>query len=164
VVSAYRERPTRKGDGKLAFFQLEDATGQLEVVVFPKTFEKVRHVLVSDEPILCTGKVVDEGEGGQHAWKMLLEEATPLSELRDRTTRVDIRLNADAITPEQIDLLKAILAGSRGTCTTVLKLTLPQRSETLLWLGESWKVSPSDEFLARLERLFGAPVATLIAE
>jgi DNA polymerase III subunit alpha len=164
VVSAYRERPTRKGDGKLAFFQLEDATGQLEVVVFPKTFEKVRHVLVSDEPILCTGKVVDEGEGGQHAWKMLLEEATPLAELRLKTTRVDIRLNADAVTPEQIDSLKAILAGSRGTCTTVLRLELPQRSETVLWLGETWKVSPSDEFLARIERLFGAPVAMLSAE
>ncbi|MCP4443874.1 MAG: DNA polymerase III subunit alpha, partial [Myxococcales bacterium] len=57
VVSAYRERPTRRGDGKLAFFQLEDAGGQLEVIVFPKTFEKVREVLTSDEPILCKGTV-----------------------------------------------------------------------------------------------------------
>ena len=36
VVAAYRERPTRRGDGKLAFFQLEDERGQIEVVVFPK--------------------------------------------------------------------------------------------------------------------------------
>ena len=31
----------------------------------------------SDEPLLCTGKVVDEGEGGHAAWKMLLEDAVP---------------------------------------------------------------------------------------
>ncbi|MCG8416806.1 MAG: DNA polymerase III subunit alpha [Proteobacteria bacterium] len=161
VVSAYRERPTRRGDGKLAFFQLEDATGQIEVVVFPKTFEKVRHILVSDEPILCSGKVVDEGEGAQHAWKILLEEATPLAELRSKTTRVDIHLNAASVTSEQIEALKSILAGSRGNCATVLLLEIPKRSATRLWLGESWNVTPSDEFLARLERLLGERAVSL---
>ncbi|WP_428265921.1 DNA polymerase III subunit alpha, partial [Haliangium sp.] len=162
VVSAYRERVTRKGDGKLAFFQLEDASGQLEVVVFPKTFEKVRPVLVLDEPILCTGKVVDEGEGAQHAWKMLLEDAKPLAELRmSQTTRVDIHINADRVTPEQIDSLERILAASRGECQAVLHLEIPHRSATALWLGRDWNVSPSDELLARIERLFGAPVARL---
>jgi DNA polymerase-3 subunit alpha len=162
IVSAYRERPTKKGDGKIAFFQLEDASGQLEVVVFPKTFEKVRHVLVLDEPILCTGKVVDEGEGGQHAWRMLLEEAVPLADLRKaQTTRVDIHLDADQVTSEQIEALEAILATSRGSCQAVLHLQIGRRSQTALWLDERWKVAPSDDFLARIERLFGAPVATL---
>ena len=81
-----RGRPTASGRpsaaSKLAFFQLEDQSGQLEVVVFPKTFEKVRPVLVSDEPLLCTGKVQNEGRGEQHAWRMLLEDAVPLAELR----------------------------------------------------------------------------------
>ncbi|MCP4446344.1 MAG: hypothetical protein GY811_13515, partial [Myxococcales bacterium] len=76
----------RLGDGKLAFFQLEDAGGQLEVIVFPKTFEKVREVLTSDEPILCKGTVKDEGEDGNHAFKLLLEEAIPLAELRESKT------------------------------------------------------------------------------
>lgn len=162
IVSAYRERPTKKGDGKIAFFQLEDAAGQLEVVVFPKTFEKVRHVLVLDEPILCTGKVVDEGEGGQHAWRMLLEEAVPLADLRKaQTTRVDIHIDADRVTPEQIEALETILASSRGSCQAVLHLQIARRSETALWLDERWKVAPSEDLLVRIERLFGAPVATL---
>jgi DNA polymerase-3 subunit alpha len=162
IVAAYRERPTKKGDGKIAFFQLEDAAGQLEVVVFPKTFEKVRHVLVLDEPILCTGKVVDEGEGAQHAWRMLLEEAVPLADLRKaQTTRIDIHLDAERVTPEQIDALESILASSRGSCQAVLHLQIPRRSEMAVWLDDRWKVAPSDELLARIERLFGAPVATL---
>src|SRR5262249_55118841 len=91
VVAAYRERPTKRGDGQMAFFQLDDQSGQLEVVVFPRPCEKVRWGLIRDEPLLCTGKVVDEGEGEQHAWRMLLEDATPLAELRKaRTSRVDI--------------------------------------------------------------------------
>ena len=63
---------TKKGD-KMARFMLEDAEGTLEVIAFPKTFEKVRHVLVSDEPILCTGAVKNEGNAEAPEWKMLLE-------------------------------------------------------------------------------------------
>src|SRR3984885_4424783 len=60
IVSQYREMITKKGD-KMARFVLEDAEGTLEVIAFPKTFEKVRHVLVSDEPILCGGAVKNKG-------------------------------------------------------------------------------------------------------
>jgi len=162
VVAAYRERPTKRGDGKMAFFQLEDQFGQLEVIVFPKTFEKVRSVLISDEPLLCSGKVVDEGEGEQHAWRMLLEDATPLAELRKaRTSRVEIHLDADAVTPTQIRDLRGILERSHGSCRTVLRLRIPRRSETIIPLGDTYNVAPTDELLLRLERLFGARVASL---
>ena len=162
VVAAYRERPTKRGDGKLAFFQLEDQSGQLEVIVFPKTFEKVRSVLVSDEPLLCSGKVVDEGEGDQHAWRMLLEDATPLSELRKtKTSRVEIHLDADAVTPEQIGSLRGILESSRGPCRTIVRVRIPRRSETIIPLGETFNVAPTDDLLLRLERLFGQRVTSL---
>jgi DNA polymerase-3 subunit alpha len=162
VVSGYRERPTRRGDGKLAFFQLEDLYGQLEVIVFPKTFEKVRPILVSDEPILCSGTIKDEGEGEQHEWKLLLEEATPLAELRStKTSRVEINLNADSVTTEQVEALRGILQGSRGSCSTILKLNIPKRSETVIALGDNYNVAPTDELLLKLERLFGGRVATL---
>jgi DNA polymerase-3 subunit alpha len=162
VVASYRERPTRRGDGKIAFFQLEDQLGQLEVVVFPKTFEKVRPILVSDEPILCTGKAVDEGEGGQHAWRLLLDDAVPLAELRQsKTTRVEVHLNADQTSPDQIERLRGLLSGSRGSCQTVLRLQIPLRSETVIPLGDAWNVAPTDELLLGLERLFGGRVAKL---
>jgi hypothetical protein len=51
-------------------------------------------VLVSDEPILCTGAVKNEGSAEAPEWKMLLEAASPLSAMREaKSTRVDINLN-----------------------------------------------------------------------
>jgi len=153
---------TKKGD-KMARFMLEDAEGTLEVIAFPKTFEKVRHVLVSDEPILCTGAVKNEGNAESPEWKMLLESAAPLSELRQqKTSRVDIHLNADQLTHDQIDELKTILANAtRGNCQAILRLRIPQRSETVVPLPDAWAVSPTEDLLTRLERLFGDRVATL---
>jgi DNA polymerase-3 subunit alpha len=163
IVSQYREMITKKGD-KMARFMLEDAEGTLEVIAFPKTFEKVRHVLVSDEPILCTGAVKNEGNAESPEWKMLLESAAPLSELRQqKTSRVDIHLNADQLTHDQIDELKTILANAtRGSCQAVLRLKIPQRSETVVTLPDAWAVSPTEDLLARIERLFGDRVTTLM--
>jgi DNA polymerase-3 subunit alpha len=162
IVSQYREMITKKGD-KMARFMLEDAGGTLEVIAFPKTFEKVRHVLVSDEPILCTGQVKNEGTAEASEWKMLLESAAPLSQLREqKTSRVDIHLNADQMTHDMIDELKTILANAtRGNCTAVLRLKIAQRSETVITLPDAWAVSPTEDLLTRLERLFGDRVATL---
>jgi DNA polymerase III subunit alpha len=162
IVSQYREMITKKGD-KMARFMLEDAEGTLEVIAFPKTFEKVRHVLVSDEPILCTGAVKNEGNAEAPEWKMLLESAAPLSELRQqKTSRVDIHLNADQLTHDQIDELKTILANAaRGSCQAVLRLKIPSRSETVVTLPDAWAVSPTEDLLTRLERLFGDRVTTL---
>jgi DNA polymerase-3 subunit alpha len=162
IVSQYREMITKKGD-KMARFMLEDAEGTLEVIAFPKTFEKVRHVLVSDEPILCTGTVKNEGNAESPEWKMLLESAAPLSDLRQqKTSRVDIHLNADQLTHDQIDELKTILANAaRGSCQAVLRLKIPSRSETVVTLPDAWAVSPTEDLLTRLERLFGDRVTTL---
>jgi DNA polymerase III subunit alpha len=162
IVSQYREMITKKGD-KMARFMLEDAEGTLEVIAFPKAFEKVRHVLVSDEPILCTGAVKNEGNTESPEWKMLLETCAPLSELRQqKTSRVDIHLNADQLTHDQIDELKTILANAtRGNCQAILRLKIPRRSETVVPLPDAWAVAPTEELLTRLERLFGERVTTL---
>ena len=161
VVSQYREMMTKKGD-KMARFILEDAEGSLEVVVFPKTFEKVRHALVSDEPILVSGKIKNEGPAEESAWKMLLDNAQALSELRQaKTTRVDIHLNADQVTPDQLKSLRGILENSKGNCHAVVRLRVPGRSETVIPLGGDYQVEASEDLLARLERLFGDRVATL---
>ena len=162
IVSQYREMITKKGD-KMARFMLEDSEGTLEVIAFPKTFEKVRHVLVSDEPLLCSGAVKNEGNAEAPEWKMLLESAAPLSELRQqKTSRVDITLNADQLTHDQIDELKTILANaSRGNCQAVLRLKIPRRSETVVTLPDAWAVAPTEDLLARIERLFGDRVTTL---
>ena len=46
-------------------------------------------------------------------------------------------------------------------CQAVVRLKIAQRSETVITLPEAWAVSPTEDLLTRLERLFGDRVATL---
>jgi len=74
---------------------------------------------------------------------------------------MDLHLAADAVTRERLEQLKGLLEGAPGSCSVVLHLSIPKRSETLVPLSPSLKVQPSDELLLSIERLFGARVAQL---
>src|SRR5262249_57585434 len=118
---------------------VKEEYGEVEVSVFPETYEKVRDVLGSAEPLLATGRVVDEGEDGRSEYRFHLSDAMPLARAREqKTTRVHIMLNADMVAPAQIEELKGILLGHKGVCATYLHVKIPMRTETIIPLGEKY--------------------------
>jgi DNA polymerase-3 subunit alpha len=56
LVSGVRVITTKKGD-RMAFAKLEDLQGEIEVVVFPRTYEEAQACLVQDKILLVRGKV-----------------------------------------------------------------------------------------------------------
>jgi DNA polymerase-3 subunit alpha len=165
VVNAFSERPLKSGLGKIAFFSLEDQTGQIEFFVSSKKLEEYREILSRDEPMLVTGVVEapwggNEGDTARERLKFL--DAKLLSKVRaDKSSMLDIKLNADVVREEQFPPLEKLLRSHPGACRVVLRMEIPKRSETVLDLGDDYKVAASDELLARIEQIFGARVAVL---
>lgn len=62
VIGAVKQIFTKKKNEPMAFVRLEDETGSIEMVVFPKAYTKVRDRLIPDTLVLVKGKVsVREG-------------------------------------------------------------------------------------------------------
>ncbi|KKS17671.1 MAG: DNA-directed DNA polymerase III alpha subunit [Candidatus Woesebacteria bacterium GW2011_GWA1_41_7] len=57
VVSAVRVITTKKTGAEMAFVKLDDGTGTIEVVVFPKVFKDTRDFWNEGKPLIVTGKV-----------------------------------------------------------------------------------------------------------
>jgi len=57
VVSDIRIAVTRRSAQEMAFVRVEDGTGSLDLVVFPKIFAKTRNFWISNKPLLITGRV-----------------------------------------------------------------------------------------------------------
>ncbi len=55
MIAGIRTINTKKGD-PMAFVQLEDMAGQIEVVVFPRTYAEVKEMLVPEAVVLVKGK------------------------------------------------------------------------------------------------------------
>jgi DNA polymerase-3 subunit alpha len=163
VVCDFQERMAKSGSGKYAFFKLEDQVGQIEVQVGTQKLNDHRVTLTSGEPLLVTATVdTPFGDGEQARERLRLVDARPLASIRaERSSLMDIRLNADRLTHESLDTLHKLLRQFPGPCRARLHLEIPQRSETVLELGEDFKVAASEELLARLEQVFGDRVAVL---
>ena len=64
ILTEVSVKITKKGQ-QMAFLVLEDLYGTVEVVVFPNTYEKYRHILKEDNKVFITGRVdeTDESKG-----------------------------------------------------------------------------------------------------
>jgi DNA polymerase III subunit alpha len=163
VVCDYQERMAKSGSGKYAFFKLEDQLGQVEFMVGNARLGEYRDALTSNEPLLVSGTVdAPFGEGEAVRERLRFLSARPLAALRsERSSLMDIRLNAEAVTEDGLRSLEKLLRQFPGPCRTQLHLEIPKRSEAILQLPEEYKVVASDELLARIELLFGEKVAFL---
>lgn len=61
IISKLKRTLTKKND-PMAFFTLQDLTGSIEVLVFPKTMEKVLPFLENDRVVQVSGKMSDKDE------------------------------------------------------------------------------------------------------
>ncbi|OPZ65308.1 MAG: DNA polymerase III subunit alpha [Firmicutes bacterium ADurb.Bin506] len=64
VVTARKQISARTGQ-PMAFVQMEDMSGQVEVIVFPRTFEQCRQLIVEDARIAVRGKLDVKEEGAK---------------------------------------------------------------------------------------------------
>ena len=163
VVSDYQERPIKNGTGKYAFFKLEDQQGQIEFHVSSSKLEIFRETLTKGDPLLVTGTVdVPYGDSENPRERLRFMDAKLLTSIRaERSTMMDVRLNADLLSGEQLASLEKLLRQYPGACRTRLRLEIPQRSEAVFDLGDEFNVEASDELLAKLEQVFGDRVAVL---
>jgi DNA polymerase III subunit alpha len=163
VVAVYQERPMKNGQGKYAFFTLEDQSGQIEYIVNSKKVEEYREILSRDEPLLVTGTVdTPFGEGETARERLRFLDAKPLARVRaEKSSLLDIKLNADVVSEAQLRALEKLLRTHSGGCRSVLRMEIPMRSETILALGDDYKIAASDDLLARIEQIFGDRVAVL---
>jgi DNA polymerase-3 subunit alpha len=170
MVEGYRERIFKDGGGKVAFFELEDLTGRVNVKVRGREIDQYAPVLTSGEPVLVEGKVSfpqrgedepEEAEGPREP-TILLNAVRPLSEaVRAHARSIAIRLRADRTQPADLASLARVLSEAKGHCPVALTLSFPDGAEATLTLGEAWRVDVADSLLSGIERIFGEQVAEL---
>jgi len=79
IISGLREITTKNGQ-KMAFVQLTDDGGNMELVLFPNVYEQNREVWQVDKVILAGGKISTRGQGGtaMDEAKLMVDEAHEL--------------------------------------------------------------------------------------
>jgi len=160
VVRARKVTNTKKGD-RMAYLNIEDLQGTVEVVVFPELFKSSERYIMEDLPLLITG-TVDRTEQGI---KIKALKIGSLQEARERmTSRVDIRLSATGASTEDLIKLREVILRHKGSTPVYLRITTPRHGEAALLIkaDKEHAVSPTEGLVYDLEALLGTGAVTLI--
>ena len=130
----------------MAFLTLEDLLGTVEVVVFPRDYEKNKNQLVEDEKVFITGRVSVEEDKPS---KLICEK---IKNFKDINREVWIQFADMNAYQENERQLYNILRESDGKDRVVIYVRSPKAVKRL---SENWTVNANEELLRKLAEKFG---------
>ncbi len=135
-----------KSEKVMAFLQIEDLLGTVEVIVFPRDYEKYSDKLVEDRKVFIKGRVSVEDEKDA---KLICEKLTTFEEM---PKKLWIKF-PDKETFEQKEAeLMSSLRDSEGGDSVVIYIESPKAMKTL---PPNQNVNADNELIERLESLYG---------
>ncbi len=139
-------RKTTKNNTTMAFLTLEDIFGTVEVILFPRDYEKYRTLLVEDAKVLIKGRVSAEEDKDA---KLICTEITALSELpRELWVRF---ANKEAFFAKEEELYD-LLAESDGKQEVVIYL---EEEKAIKRLPKNRNVEITEGLIETLKKVFG---------
>ena len=112
ILKEIKEITTRTGR-RMAFAQLEDFRGTVELVLFSDVYEKSRDRLVGDDVVVVRGRI-DNSRGEP---KLLVESLLDPDELKEKQARaVHVRFASAEVNEEQFLRLRDFIVGKPGDC------------------------------------------------
>lgn len=159
IVASVKPKAT-KNNNMMAFIELEDLFGLIEMIVFPKTYEEYGELLKVDNIIIAEGKIsIKEEENA----KIICEKVTPLkgtktknSFVSRKTSKLYIKINSDK-NPEILRLIKDILKRNRGEQPVYVVDEAKRNSgnSVVMQADQSIWVNVNDNLIADLKRACG---------
>lgn len=145
IITSVNKKLTKNND-MMAFVEIEDLYGIIELVVFPKVFNKVRHLINEDAIILVSGRVsIREDE----APKILCEDISDLSD--SSIEKIYIRIDTEEELQPSLKQLKIICPSYKGSIP--IYLYVKSINKAFVMNKELW-VNGEKELLTFLKNQF----------
>jgi DNA polymerase III subunit alpha len=150
MVASVRTTMTKKGE-PMAFVQLEDMTGSVEVVVFNSTYAAARDLLLEDTVLIVKGRVDHKQQGETKLVALEVSAFAAMPERREVRLKVDGRVAPAGLIQE----LGSVVQQFPGDVLVYLDV-ITSYGEKKLELGENYRVNPAPDFFAEVRSLLGA--------
>ncbi len=156
VIGHIKGTTTKKGD-RMAYVQIEDLQGLVEVIVFPELFKKSEEFIVADAVIYITG-TVDKMDTGSRIKATKLE---PLHTWQAKAVkRVTLRVKEHPDTRVNLPELQEVLRKHPGSAPISFQFQLSSNLEADSTPIPDLTVSPSEHLVNDVERILGKESVT----
>ncbi|MCA9462151.1 MAG: DNA polymerase III subunit alpha [Nitrospira sp.] len=156
VVSNTKIMTTKKGD-RMAYIQLEDLHGTVEVILFPETFRNSEALLGPESVLRITG-TIDLMDNGARL-KATKVESIPQLET-ETVSHVTLKIQEGGVYPENLLSLQEVFHRHPGPTPVSLAFMLQPNLQATMSQLPNVGVAPTPEFLEEVEQVLGASTVT----
>tara|TARA_R110002072_G_scaffold64203_2_gene159247 strand:+ start:87464 stop:91063 length:3600 start_codon:yes stop_codon:yes gene_type:complete len=159
MITGRKNILTKKGD-KMCFATLEDLSGKIELIVFPKTFAENEEILQSDEPMIVMGTVNLSEEPRKffpNKFQKLKDQA------EERVTGVRISVNMEELNSQRLERFRQVLLSYRGSVPAHVIFESVQ-GKARMPLGEDFKVNPTPQMAAKINEVFNSDSVQFVVD
>lgn len=154
IIKGVRNHITKTKREKMAFVSFEDMFGEMDLVVFPKTYAKYVHLLEEDKIILIKGVLSVDLE--RESVSIRVDEILDLGEAIERLTGgITVLIDASKSEPKRMFQLKTLLTKYSGNLPVRVSLEYPKEYRTVIRLPAEYSVRPSVDFLSQITQIPG---------
>jgi DNA polymerase-3 subunit alpha len=137
----------------MAFLELEEFDGNIELLIFGDAYEKFKHLLAVDAMVLVHGQI--SKREGEDKPKLRVDNCISLSESREKLTKsIHIRLNTQGLEKEFIQDIYKQCNSAQGECALILHLLTAERNEYRI-KAKNVRVVPDPEIIRQLRNKIG---------
>ncbi len=149
MFSSRKNILTKKGD-RMCFATLEDLSGKIDCIIFPKTFAQYETILEVEGPVILSGHInLAESPRKFFPQKIQLLKG----ETEEKVVGVQVKVNTDELAPHTLDRFKQIILSYRGSIPTQLVFE-SQKGKVKMQLGNDFLVGPNPQMAAQINQLF----------
>jgi DNA polymerase-3 subunit alpha len=163
VINNFKRKSTKNGN-LMAFITLEDLEGTVEIIAFPKVYEKCKEMIKKDEIVITEGRLdVAEGKTKIIAEKIsLLEKYLKNKKLtsktkeknRNLTEELHLEINTEKNEPNFLRKLKELFYDYPGKSQVVLHFT--DKDKTILHsIDKKYSVNIDDKLMEETRGILG---------
>ncbi|EQA35327.1 DNA polymerase III, alpha subunit [Leptospira inadai serovar Lyme str. 10] len=159
IVTSLKVKFTKKKE-EFVNFKLEDRTGEIECVAFPKVYQKFKELIKEDEAVFIKGDL-DRIEAGESELRGQIKvnnfEILNQTTIEDKMEKaLHIRLeDRHRKMPDIIGKLHTLLAAYQGNSHVYFHLISGAEEKKVIRAHNHYSVQPNDELMSRLVGLLG---------
>ena len=153
IITKLKKTNTKKGDLMASFF-LEDLTGQIEVLIFPKLYQENVDLLQNDKIVFIKGNI----DRNENTVKILAEKILDIDKITEEyVNNLNITIQLDeSFNKDEIIKLKELMGKYSGNGNAKsqinFKLIFPEKGE--VWVKTNYKLANIDNFIKEANARF----------
>ncbi|MCP4652238.1 MAG: DNA polymerase III subunit alpha [Candidatus Omnitrophica bacterium] len=148
IIEKIKAITTRKSGKRMAILKLEDESGNVEVIIFPKLYEEASFMLREKAVVIINGKL----ESKEKIPKVLASQITVIEQAYGKVKKVDISIEQDKF---PLDKLKKIFAINKGNIPVFFTFKKSKFHGVKIKTAQSFHLALNDRVLGEIGALIG---------